>query len=203
MKWGRLYKADELLALEQDYNNMLGSFDIQDADTKNALTIICKLNLKANQALDSGDYDGFTKLSRELGNQRKLANFAAAQRKKDQKASDFVDSVGELVAYCEKHGGQIPRLEVDEPLDRVDIIINDMKEYTRALIYQDTALASQIEDYLKKREILEQQKKDKEAAKAQGYDEYQLTDQDLADYEESVRQQRAEDAELLTQESDE
>ena len=202
MKWGRLYTAEELLALEQDYNNMLGSFDIQDADTKNALTIICKLNLKANQALDSGDYDGFTKLSRELGNQRKLANFAAAQRKKDQKASDFVDSVGELVAYCEKNGGQIPRFEVNEPLDRVDIIINDMKEYTRELIYQDTALASQIEDYLKKREILEQQKKDKEAAKAQGYDEYQLTDQDLADYEESVRQQRAQDAELSVQESD-
>ena len=77
-----------------------------------------------------------------------------------------------------------------------------MKEYTRELIYQDTALASQIEDYLKKREILEQQKKDKEAAKAQGYDEYQLTDQDLADYEESVRQQRAQDAELSVQESD-
>jgi len=202
LKWGKLYKIDELIALEQDYNNMLNSFDIQDADTKNALMIICKLNLKANQALDSGDYDGFTKLSRELGNQRKLANFAAAQRKKDQKSSDFVDSVGEIVAYCEKYGGQIPRMEINEPLDKVDIIIQDMKNYTKELIYQDTALAGQIEEYLKKREILEQQKKDKEAAKAQGYDEYQLTDDDLADFEEERRRQKAEDEALLQQEDD-
>ena len=193
MKWGKLYKADELLALEQDYNNMINSFDIQDADTKNALVIICKLNLKANQALDSGDYDGFKKLSSELGNQRKLANFAAAARKRDQKGSGFVDSIGEVVAYCEKNGGQIPRMEIKEPLDKVDIIIQDLKDYTKELIYQDTALASQIEDYLKRREILEQQKKDKAEAKEKGLDTYQVTDDDLAEFEEMRRQQIAED----------
>ena len=203
MKWGKLYKADELLALEQDYNNMINSFDIQDADTKNALVIICKLNLKANQALDSGDYDGFKKLSSELGNQRKLANFAAAARKRDQKNAGFIDSIGEIVAYCEKNGGQIPRMEIKEPIDKVDVIIQDLKDYTKELIYQDTALASQIEDYLKKRENLEQQKKDKAEAKEKGYDVYQLTDDDLADFEEAKRQLIAEDAaHYANQESD-
>lgn len=203
MKWGKLYTADELLALEQDYNNMINSFDIQDADTKNALVIICKLNLKANQALDSGDYDGFKKLSSELGNQRKLANFAAAARKRDQKGNGFVDSIGEIVAYCEKNGGQIPRMNIDEPIDKVDVIIQDLKDYTRELIYQDTALASQIEDYLKRREILEQQKKDKADAKEKGLDTYQLTDDDLVAFEEMRRQQIAEDAEHMKQGSDE
>ena len=203
MKWGKLYTADELLTLEQDYNNMINSFDIQDADTKNALVIICKLNLKANQALDSGDYDGFKKLSSELGNQRKLANFAAAARKRDQKGSGFVDSIGEIVAYCEKNGGQIPRMDINEPLDKVDVIIQDLKDYTRELIYQDTALASQIEDYLKRREILEQQKKDKADAKEKGFDTYQLTDEDLVAFEEMRRQQIAEDAEHMRQGSDE
>ena len=202
MKWGKLYKADELLALEQDYNNMINSFDIQDADTKNALVIICKLNLKVNQALDSGDYDGFKKLSSELVNQRKTANFAAAQRKKDQKGSGFVDSIGEIVAYCEKNGGQIPRMEIKEPLDKVDAIIQDLKDYTRELIYQDTALAGQIEDYLKRREILEQQKKDRAEAKEKGHDVYQVTDDDIAEYEEMRRQQIAEDAITMNQESD-
>jgi len=202
MKWGKLYKADELLALEQDYNNMINSFDIQDADTKNALVIICKLNLKVNQALDSGDYDGFKKLSSELVNQRKTANFAAAQRKRDQKNGGFVDSIGEIVAYCEKNGGQIPRMEVKEPLDKVDAIIQDLKDYTRELIYQDTALAGQIEDYLKRREILEQQKKDRAEAKEKGHDVYQVTDDDIAEYEEMRRQQIAEDAVTMNQESD-
>ena len=197
MKWGKLYTADELLTLEQDYNKMMDSFDIQDADTKNALMIICKLNLKANQALDSGDYDGFTKLSRELGNQRKLANFAASQRKRDQKSADFVDSVGEIVAYCERNGGAIPKMEIKEPLDVIDTIINDLKEYNKTLIYQDTALANQIEDYLKKREILEEQKRDREIAKSQGFSEYQLNDEDLVAYEEYIRELKKADAKTL------
>ena len=100
LKWGRLYKPNEWIQLEKDYRQMMDSFEIDDADTKNSLILICKLNLKANQCLDRGDYDGFGKLSRELSNQRKLANFAAHERKGDQKKEDFITSAGELVAYC-------------------------------------------------------------------------------------------------------
>ena len=66
---------------------MVNSFDIQDADTINTLILICKVTLKANQALDSGDYDGFGKLSRTLEQMRKSAKFTAAQ-KKEEKADD-------------------------------------------------------------------------------------------------------------------
>ena len=57
---------------------MENSFDIQDADTINTLILICKTNLKANQALDQGDLDGFQKLSRVLESLRKSAKFTAA-----------------------------------------------------------------------------------------------------------------------------
>lgn len=192
MKWGALYQPREWVELEKMYEEMINSFDIQDADTINSLIIICKLNLKANQAIDMGDYDGFAKLSRELGNQRKLANFAAAQRKKEDK-SDFIDSVGEMVAYCEKNGGQIPRFEIDEPYDVIDKIINDLKEYNKSLIYEDTALAGQIEDYLKKREILDQKRKDAEEAKAKGLSAPELKDEDIQEYYDEVEKQRLED----------
>ena len=39
----------EWIELERDYNNMMASFDIQDADTKNTLILLCKTNLKMNQ----------------------------------------------------------------------------------------------------------------------------------------------------------
>jgi hypothetical protein len=202
MKWGTLYKPQEWIELEKIYTEMTNSFDIQDADTINSLIIICKLNLKANQALDMGDYDGFTKLSRELGNQRKLANFAAAQRKKEEK-NDFVDSVGELVAYCEKNGGEIPRFELDAPIDIIDTVIADLKEYTKSLIYADTALARQIEDYLKKKEILDQQKRDREEAKAKGLDVPEMSDEDFAEYYQSLDEQAAADAQAQHQVIDE
>ena len=120
----------------------MNSFDIQDADSKNTLIFICKTYLKMNQAIDIGDVEGYQKLSRVYDQLRKSAKFTAAQNKEEK--ADFIDSVGELVAYCEKNGGQIPRYEIKTPYDIVDKIINDLKEYNRSLIYEDTALARQI-----------------------------------------------------------
>jgi hypothetical protein len=147
MKWGRLYQPNEWIQLEKDYQNMLSSFEIKDADTKNALVLICKANLKTNQALDSGDLDGALKISRMYDSLRKSAKLTAAQNKEEK--ADFVDSVGELVSYCEKNGGKIPRMEITAPRDVIDVVIQDLKDYNKSLFDSDPSLTRQVEDYLK------------------------------------------------------
>ena len=155
-KWGRLYKPNEWIQLEQKYKEMTESFDIHDSDTTGTLILICKTYLKMNQAVDEGDMDGFQKLSRVYDTLRKSAKFTAAQNK--DKDNNFITSVGELVNYCEREGGAIPRFEIEEPYDRVDKIINDLKEYNKSLIFSDTTLSTQIEEYLKQKAILDQKK---------------------------------------------
>lgn len=197
MKWGRLYKDHEWVELERTYNNMMKSFDIQDADSKNTLILICKVNLKANQALDCGDYDGFKKLSATLEAMRKSAKFTAAQNKEAK--GGFVDAVGQLVEYCEKKKGKIPEYDISEPKDIVDKIIMDLKEYNKDLIYADPTLAAQIEDYLKKRAILDQKKLEK----LLGTDKNPVTDDDYAEYLEQKAEDIAKDREMFTQEAEE
>ena len=193
VKWGRLYKPNEWIQLEKDYRQMVKDFEIDDADTKNSLILICKLNLKANQCLDRGDYDGFTKLSKELSSQRKLANFAAIGRKKDEK-EDFVTSAGELVAYCQKYGGIIPKFKTDVPLDIVDKELQDQKNYLKSLIQGDPALSREIEDYIKKREIQQEQERDQKEAEEQGLEARELTDEDFADYKDFIAGEREKDS---------
>lgn len=195
MKWGRMYTPREWIELEQSYDEMMSSFDIQDADTINTLMFICKTKLKMNQALDSADIEGFQKLSKVYNDLRKSAKFTAAQNKEEKK--DFVDCVGNLVAYCEKEGGAIPKYELKTDLDIVDTVINDLKKYTKDLIYEDKALASQIENYLKKREISEEQKKDRKEAKALGFDNVQLKDEDYQNYYESIEEDKIIDKNTL------
>jgi type IV secretory pathway component VirB8 len=48
-------------------------------------------------------------------------------------------------------------------LDIVDKVINDLKSYNRSLVYEDTALARQIEDYLKKRESIDKKKQNSQS----------------------------------------
>lgn len=191
LKWGRLYKPHEWVELEKSYNEMTESFDIQDADTINTLKFICKTNLKMNQAIDSGDLDGYQKLSRVYDSLRKSAKFTAVQNKDDN--DEFVDCVGNLVFYCEKNGGAIPKYEITTPLDIIDRVIDDLKTYNKSLITEDKALARQIEDYLKKREFSASHKEDLLKAKAEGFDEVHLTDKDYEDYYDEIQKQKDHD----------
>ena len=198
MKWGRTYQPGEWVELETKYNEMMNSFDIQDSDTIGTLILTCKTYLKMNQALDCGDVDGFQKLSRVYDTLRKSAKFTAAQNKEQK--NDFVDCIGEMVAYCEKNGGEIPRYEIKVPNDIVDKIIADLKEYNRSLIYEDKALAQQIENYIKNRENAESMKKDREEAKKQGLSEVELQDEHYKEYYDDIAEQKEADAKVYTEE---
>ena len=190
LKWGRTYKISQWVQLQKKYKEMMDSFDIQDADSKNSLIFICKTYLKMNQAIDIGDVEGYQKLSRVYDTLRKSANFTAAQNKDEKR--DFIDSVGQLVAYCQKYGGQIPRYEINTPYDTIDKIINDMKQYNRNLIYQDTALARQIEDYIKQARAAMENRRDREEAKKKGLDAPELSDEDILKYKQFLQKEKEE-----------
>ena len=193
MKWGRLYKPSEWVELEKFYTEMTNSFDIQDADTTNTLIVICKTNLKMNQALDNGDLDGFQKLSRVYEALRKSAKFTAAQNKEEK--NDYVDCVGELVALCEKEGF-IPRYVTDIPQDKVDLTLKDMNDYLHKLVTQDLGFGQQIEDSLKKIQIQKEMQLAEEQ-KENPDDEIELEDEDYQEFYEAVEEQKRQDDQLL------
>ena len=199
MKWGRLYKPSEWVELERKYNEMTSSFDIQDSDTIGSLILLCKTYLKMNQALDCGDVDGYQKLSRVYDSLRKTCNFTAAQNKKQ--AENFADSLGEMVAYCEKEGGKIPRFDISTDNDIIDKIIKDLKDYTRSLVYEDTALARQVEEYLQRRENLDAKKRDEAEAKAKGI-EVTVKDEDYEKHLNFLAEARKADEQIQYGEDD-
>ena len=198
MKWGRLYKPNEWIELEKKYNEMMNSFDIQDSDTTGTLILICKTYLKMNQAIDCGDMEGYGKLSRVYDSLRKSAKFTAAQ-KKEQK-EDYVDSVGTLVAMCEREGGFIPRFATDIPQDKVDATLQDMNNYIKKLVTQDLGFGQQIEDSLKKIQIQKEMNDAEQLAIENGDEVPMLNDENFADYYEDVAEQKEQDKDISTKE---
>lgn len=203
MKWGRTYKPSEWVELERNYNEMMNSFDIQDADTINTLILLCKTTLKQNQAIDCGDIDGFQKLSRVSESLRKTAKFTAAQNK-DQK-SDAVDSIGEIVIMCEREGGFIPRYATDIPQDKVDLTLKDMNNYLNKLVTQDLGFGQQIEDSLKKIQIqreMREQEDDDNDVDIFSDDYVELEDEDFEDFYDNVNEQKEKDMKVMFGEED-
>ena len=200
MKWGRLYEPREWVELERIYQEMVNSFDIQDADTINTLILICKVTLKANQALDCGDYDGFGKLSRTLEQMRKSAKFTAAQKKEDK--VDAVNSVGELVSMCERQGF-IPRFATDIPQDKVDVTLKDMNDYVRKLVTQDLGFGQQIEDALKKIQLQKEMQEQDNGLWKDDEDENALEDKDYQEYFAEIEAQKQQDLDMIIGEEEE
>lgn len=199
MKWGRLYKPNEWVELERKYTEMMNSFDIQDSDTTGTLILICKTYLKMNQAIDCGDVSGYNTLSRVYDTLRKSAKFTAAQNKETK--NDYVDSVGELVAICEREGF-IPRFATDIPQDKVDVTLKDMNNYVRKLVTQDLGFGQQIEDSIKKLQI---QKEMREQEDDFDFDEDEvdgLKDKDYEEYFEGIQEQKQKDIKIMYGEED-
>ena len=177
LKWGRLYMPEDWIYLEQKYIDFKNSFDIQGAAREDTLIQICKLSLKLNQALDSGDIDSYSKLARAYDTLMKSAKFTEAQNK-EESSSDF-DSIGNLVKFCEREGGAIPKYHLDVPQDVIDTIIEDNQRFLRNLVCKETNLTEKLDTFLRKREQLMDLKIDKlkgldteSAVTAEDYEEY-------------------------------
>ena len=158
LKWGKGYRPHEWVKMEQLYEDMMSSYDIQGAGHKDTLIMICKASLKANQLIDCGDVEGFQKMSKVYDSLMKSGKFTAAQNKGE--SGEYIDSIGELVAICEKEGF-IPRYYIDKPNDKVDRVLEDLQGYTRSLVTDELNLGNMIESSFK--EILADKQREESA----------------------------------------
>ena len=166
LKWGNLYKPEEWVKLEQLYNDMMESYDIQTAGHIDTLKLICKTSLKANQLLDIGDVEGYQKMAKVYDWLMRSGKFTAAQNKAE--SGEYVDSISELVLICERDGF-IPRYYVEKPEDRIDLILKDLQQYTRTLVTEEMGLGNMIENAVKQ---IEQDREKEESESELSEDEY-------------------------------
>ena len=186
LKWGKSYRPDEWIRLEQLYEEMMSSYDIQSAGHIDTLKLVCKTSLKANQLLDLGDVDGAQKMLKMYDSLMKSGKFTAAQNKAE--SGEYVDSISELVAICEREGF-IPRYYTDGPQDKVDKVLIDTQHYVHNLVTEEMGLGQLIENAVK---LLQQEQINIEDAGANGVDDEQSEDS-LFDYEKDVVELNDED----------
>lgn len=200
LKWGRGYSWEERVRMEQLYNDMMSSYDIQGAGHKDTLIMVCKASLKANQLIDAGDIDGFQKMQKAYDSLMKSGKFTAAQNKGE--SGEFVDSIGELVALCEREGF-IPRYYTEGPQDKVDRTLQDLQQYTHTLVTEEMNLGNMIEASL--REIVKDREREAnidvedsdEDEDLFNYEHPELTEEDYQEYEDMKESERDKDKEML------
>lgn len=150
--------------------------------------------------------EGYQKMSKVYDSLMKSGRFTAAQNKEEQ--GEFVDSVSELVAMCEKEGF-IPRYYVDEPKDKVDEVLKDSKEYLRTLVTEELGLGNLIENAVKSMKIEEEKEEAIDEEDPQSLDDVAesidsqltFTDDDYVERNELIEQEQIIDAEREAEDS--
>lgn len=201
VKWGSNYRPSEWVRMEEIYSRYENEYEL-NTDRELTLRLICKTQLKMDQALDTDNMNDVKSLSGTLDTLRKSAKFTEAQNKEEQNTR-YLDSIGELVAFCEREGGIIDQLpDPDEyPQDKIDITIKDLQSYTYNLAVRELGLGDLIESYIKK---LEEAEKDDTVDPLQGLvtneeeaSEDELTDEEAYDFQNYLENEIEQDAEEL------
>jgi hypothetical protein len=199
LKWGLLYKPSEWVKMEELYKKYEADYELS-TDREQVLKNICKTDLKMNQALDVGDIKTFKDLQGANDMLRKSGRFTDSQKQEEKKRD--IDSIGELVAFVESKGGIIPRKDdpINVPQDKIDFIINDMKNYTDNLVKNELGLGNLIESYIKKLEENKTKSVDEIIAEGIKTDENNaVTDEEAAEFQQFQIEEREEEAKRLAE----
>lgn len=136
--WSPAYSQDELLFLEDYYNQIVATQNVSTPILQHYARDLCEIELRIKKGLREGA--DIKKDMDARDNIIKIAKFEASNAKN---AADF-ESVGELMVYYGKKGWH-PKWHT-EPKDDVDFCMQNIQNYLRRLVVNEGNFAEQVED---------------------------------------------------------
>lgn len=136
--WSPAYTMDELLFLEDYYNQIVATQNVSTPILQHYARDLCEIELRIKKGLREGA--DIKKDMDARDNIIKIAKFEATNAKN---AADF-DSVGELMVYYGKKGWH-PKWHT-EPRDSIDFMMQNIQNYLKRLVINEGNFAEQVED---------------------------------------------------------
>lgn len=142
-KWGANYSEEELRYLEDLYQGLLASQNINgDLQVDQALKI-CKFSLEIDSRIRAGDKD----VDKFLSSQDKLIKIAEFTPKNTKNAVDF-DSFAEVAKWLEKRGN-INKFYDGTTRDVIDETLKNIENYNQRLYINEGGIGDEITQRIK------------------------------------------------------
>lgn len=164
-KWGANYDMDDLRYLEELYNGLLASQNVNGALQFDQAKKLCKISLDIDSKLRAGD--DFDKILSSYEKLTKIANFNA---KNIKNANDF-DSIGEIFAYLEKTGWT-NKFYDNVKRDIVDETMNNIQNFTQRLYTNESGIGDDITERTRALKNIKEIEDDFDTVKEIDYDMY-------------------------------
>lgn len=136
--WSASYKPDQLLWLDNFYNQIVATQNVSTPILQEKARDFCELQLHIKQGLRENI--DVSKMMKQADDIVKTYHFEASNAKS---AADF-ESVGELMVYYGKKGWH-PNWHT-EPNDSIDFMMENIQNYLKRLVLNEGNFAEQVED---------------------------------------------------------
>jgi len=178
-KWGEEYLDDELAYLEDLYQGILQTQNVNSKLQMDDTIKICKIDLLIDKRIRAGE--DFDKLLKSSDTLRKSAGFTD---KNIKNACDF-DSVGEVFAYFEKQGW-LNEFYDDTPRDQVDLVMKDTQLWLRNLYKNETGIGEDVDRRIEALKIADEMENALLAAPDDGLDDFENEAFNLEEFDEEA-----------------
>lgn len=138
-EWSPAYTTDELLWLENYYNQIIATQNVSTPILQNYARDLCEIELQIKKVM-RGEPGDIKKLMDARDNIIKTAHFEASNAKN---AANF-ESIGELMVYYGKKGWH-PKWH-QEPKDSIDFMMENIQNYLKRLVINEGNFVEQVED---------------------------------------------------------
>lgn len=142
-KWGGNYSEEELIYLEDLYQGLVISQNINGALQVDQAKKICKLSIEIDGRIRAGDKD----VDKLLSSYDKLVKTAEFTPKNTKNATDF-DSIAELGFWLEKRGF-VNKFYDRTTRDIIDETLKNIQNYNQRLYINEGGIGEEITERLK------------------------------------------------------
>ena len=136
--WSATYTKDQLLWLDQYYNEIVATQNVSTPILKHYARDLCEIELRIKKGLREG-----LDIKKDMDARDNIIKIAKFQASNAKSAADF-QSVGELMVYYGKKGWH-PNWHT-EPQDSIDFMMENIQNYLQRLVRNEGNFAEQVED---------------------------------------------------------
>lgn len=177
--WGATVSLEDCIKCERAYQQMINNeIEAKTTTHKDYIKKMCITSLKADKALEVGDFEGYSKLMRIYDQISKAANLQP-KNTNTELVEQYMD-IGTIARICEEDDF-IPNWDLEIHQDKLDLTIVDFKLYLKRLIDNDPSIKemmSEVEQKIKSKDEEELQLLDEEEEKKE-WEKYKLEVEDL------------------------
>lgn len=142
-KWGENYDDEELNQLEDLYNGLLNTQNINGALQIDQAKKLCKLSLEIDNRIRAGDKD----VDKFISSYDKIIKSAEFTPKNAKNATDF-DSFAEVAYWLEKRG-HVNKFYDNVTRDVIDETIKNIETYNQRLYINEGGIGEEITERLR------------------------------------------------------